>query len=396
MAKARSRSKTIQRLSVRNVGPIRSADVEFGDLTAFVGPQATGKSIFLQILKLVLDAPSIRRELRRFNIEWRTPGDFFRLYFGEGLSELWSSDSSLKVDEHDVDLRDLSKNVGGPTRGEEMFFIPAQRVMSLKDGLTRPFQEYRAGDPFTLRSFSESLHSLVQNEFGHVSALFPKANRLDKSLRDPIAEHVFAGFGLNVETESLQKRIVLNGREGTPPLPYLVWSAGQREFVPLLLGLYWLIPPARTPRRGALTWVAIEELEMGLHPKAIAAAMSLVLELLHRNYRVCLSTHSPAVLDVLWGVRFAAENGGTAGDVVDMLGLKRSQASLRLAEAALLKRYRTSFFTRRGEVKDISALDPASPDAEESGWGGLTEFSGRVGEVISRIANRAEWSPAKS
>jgi predicted ATPase len=44
------------RLNVGNFGPIKSADVEFGDLTVLVGPQATGKSIFLQLLKLLVDA----------------------------------------------------------------------------------------------------------------------------------------------------------------------------------------------------------------------------------------------------------------------------------------------------------------------------------------------------
>ena len=48
-----------ERLRVKNVGPIRTADVTPGDLTVFVGPQATGKSIFLQILKLLVDRDSI-------------------------------------------------------------------------------------------------------------------------------------------------------------------------------------------------------------------------------------------------------------------------------------------------------------------------------------------------
>ncbi|GIV20317.1 MAG: hypothetical protein KatS3mg023_2068 [Armatimonadota bacterium] len=31
---------------------------------------------------------------------------------------------------------------------EKMFYIPAQRVITIRDGLTRPFTDYRAGDPF--------------------------------------------------------------------------------------------------------------------------------------------------------------------------------------------------------------------------------------------------------
>jgi ABC-type uncharacterized transport system ATPase subunit len=40
------------RLQVKQLGPIREADITFGDLTVIVGPQATGKSILLQTIKL--------------------------------------------------------------------------------------------------------------------------------------------------------------------------------------------------------------------------------------------------------------------------------------------------------------------------------------------------------
>jgi len=38
----------ISSLRVERVGQIRCADLKFGDLTVLAGPQATGKSIFLQ------------------------------------------------------------------------------------------------------------------------------------------------------------------------------------------------------------------------------------------------------------------------------------------------------------------------------------------------------------
>jgi hypothetical protein len=53
------------RLRIENFGPIVEAEVEFGDLTVFVGPQATGKSLFLQVFKKrQLTTPSCRFPLR--------------------------------------------------------------------------------------------------------------------------------------------------------------------------------------------------------------------------------------------------------------------------------------------------------------------------------------------
>ena len=53
------------RLRIQNVGQIKEADVQFGDLTVFVGPQATGKSVALQLLKLAVDMGYVQEEMSR-------------------------------------------------------------------------------------------------------------------------------------------------------------------------------------------------------------------------------------------------------------------------------------------------------------------------------------------
>ena len=380
--------RKLRRIEAGGIGPITKAEIEFGNLTVFVGPQATGKSIVLQLLKLLLDKYAIHQELRRFSIEWRGDSDdFLDLYFGEGMAGLWSAeDSGLDVDGEEVDLADYARG-RRLKREEKLFFIPAQRVLSIRDGATRPFTDYRSGDPFVLREFSEKLHQLVQNEFGRSGTLFPQRNRLNDALRRPLTEHIFGGFNLETEPSQLQRRIVLK-RGNERSLPYLVWSAGQREFVPLLLGLYWLLPPSKTPRRGALEWVVIEEPEMGLHPNGLSAVLNLVLDLVRRGYRVSLSTHSPHVLDVVWALRFLQENGGEVSDVLHMLGLSATTRTRQLAESALESVLRVYYFSREGSVQDISDLDPGAEDHAESGWGGLTEFSGQVGDVVARVAAR--------
>jgi hypothetical protein len=187
-----------------------------------------------------------------------------------------------------------------------------------------------------------------------------------------------------------QRRFVLRSGDG-PSLPFTVWSAGQREFVPLLLGAYQLLPRTKAPRRDQLGLAVIEEIEMGLHPQAISAAMLLVLDLLQRGYRVCLSTHSPHVLDVVWALRRFRECGVGEQSVFDLFGLPSSPETRKLAGAALdpAKSARVYYFERKhGMVQDISDLDPGSANAAEAGWGGLTEFSGHVGNLVARaVAN---------
>lgn len=378
-------------LGVENFGPIQQGKVSFGDLTVLVGPQATGKSLFLQLAKLMLDVGPIRREFKRFNIRWdRDVADFLALYFGEGMSALWDPATVLKRDGQRFDLASHIRRGQRRSKGERMFYIPAQRVITVRDGLTRPFTDYRTADPFVVREFSEKIHGMMQSELARASELFPQTGRLKSEYRRQIERHIFGRFRLRIDKRGLQRRIVLAGGPNDQRiLPFLVWSAGQREFVPLLLGLYWLLPPTRVSRRDQLQWVVLEEPEMGLHPSAIAVVMALVLEFLRRDYKVCISTHSPHVLDIAWAMNLFKRHGGQAKDVLRIFQLRSTPTVKQVAESALTKDYRVFYFCSDGTVKDITGLDPGSDDSGESGWGGLTEFSGRVGEVVAEVVGRS-------
>lgn len=383
------------RLQVDGLGPIASADIRFGDLTTLVGPQATGKSILLQTLKLVMDHASIRQRLQQsdaIRIETQDTASFLQLVYGEGM-HVWRKESSVLADGFRADPRRLARL--DPTPADpHLFYIPAQRVMSLRDGFTRPFGDYKAGDPFVLRGFSQELHDLIQSDFIGTGKVFPKTNRLTAPLRRRIAEAIYGEFALNIEQQGLGRRFVLHGSpepesDDVSALPFLVWSAGQREFTPLLLGLYWLLPPGGASKRHPIEWVVIEEPEMGLHPEAIFAVLSVVLELLRRGYRVVISTHSPAVLDLQWVLGRLQRLEAPTSDVRELLGLTKTNSTERLAERALTLDLRAYSFGRDGIVKDISTLDPGAEDSDVSGWGGLTGFSSLTGRVLARAVRRA-------
>lgn len=385
-------------LVLQQVGQIDRAAVEFGDLTVLVGPQASGKSIFLQFLKLMVDGPKVVADLKKYGYDWHGEvGTFLDLYLGEGMRSVWTTRSSYEWKATSDPLRNKLTNFlksRTEKRSEKMFFIPAQRVLSLNMGWPRPFTDFAAGDPYVVPAFSEKLRMQMEQGLGRAQGglVFPQAGRLKAQLRKKLDAALFHGFSLNLDRRGgLQKRLVLQGKGGA--LPFLVWSAGQREFVPLLLGFYWLCPSARIPRRDDAEWVVIEEPEMGLHPDAISAVMLIILELLWRDYRVVLSTHSPHVLDVVWGLQTIKHYNADRDRVIDMFGLSRHAPDLRqLAQRALAKEYRVFYFDRSSPdsghvVRDISGLDPGAANPNEAGWGGLTEFSGRIGEVIAEIVS---------
>lgn len=189
-------------------------------------------------------------------------------------------------------------------------------------------------------------------------------------------------------TRGLRKQFVLAYGEDEATLPYMAWTAGQREFTPLLLGLYHLLPAGGAPKKKEIRWAIIEEPEMGLHPKAIVAVMAVVLDLLARGYKVALSTHSPTVLEVVWGMSRLKGVPDGASRLCRMMGLPEKGNVLQTASKALEKSFAVIHLqhdSRAGGVvsKDISNLDPGAADPAEWEWGGLTGFSARVHEAIA-------------
>lgn len=266
--------------------------------------------------------------------------------------------------------------------------MPAQRVLALRDGWPRPFSDYAASDPFAVREFSETLRSLLETELTKVN-LFPQKHRLKGAFRRLLMRDVFGGFELRVDKLRSKKRLVLGLPDGSEVLPQMVWSAGQREFIPLLLGFYWLIPPTNVSRRSNLRWVVIEELEMGLHPRAIDGVLLMVLELLRRGYRVCLSTHSPQVLEMVWALRNLKEAGASADALLRVFGVRADPTLREVARKALTKSVGVYHFDRASAtVHDISQLDPSAQSEFEATWGGLSDFSARANaEVAAAVAN---------
>jgi AAA domain, putative AbiEii toxin, Type IV TA system len=382
----------MHRIEVTSFGPILEANIEFGDLTVLVGPQASGKSLFVQLVKALSDAGAIRKELKSHGFDWLHGSDliadYSSLYFGGGLQELITKTTAIRRDGKSVNFEKIAKPGANSGTDETVFLIPAQRVLVLQDGWPRPFMGYSAGDPYCMRRFSESLRLLMESGVGTGETLFPQPKRLIAALRTAVDDSIYIGFKLKIETEGLRKRVVLSRKEGESPLPFTVWSAGQREFTALLLGMYWLMPPTGAARRGALTVVVIEEPEMGLHPQAILSFCLLVLALLHRGYRVVLSTHSPVILDVIWALQSLKKiKQATAVNALrEVFGITHGNAQLNITlQSALKKVLRVFYFDRTADgviARDISSLDPGAEDAAVSGWGGLSGFSGRIAEAV--------------
>ncbi|MCE2414692.1 AAA family ATPase [Candidatus Poribacteria bacterium] len=381
----------MERIKLTSLGQIREADITFGDLTVFVGEQASGKSILLQLVKLISDAGNITQTLKKHGFDWQKKSEnFLSLYFGEGMEHIWKNDiTQVTVDKVDFTPR---KALSKRKRDKTFFLIPAHRVVTLKDGWPRSFTDYATSDPFIVKEFSEELRLLMEKGLGSgEGAIFPQVGRMNKMLRDAIGKSIFGEAEVKLDKSGLRKRIVLD--VSGSQLPFMTWSTGQREFTPLLLGLYWLMPSGKAEKKDNINWVVIEEPEMGLHPKAISALLTVFLELMRRGYKVIVSTHSSQVLELVWAIQYLVKAKAEPGKLLKVLDLRSNYFSKPLAEVVLGKTFKTYYFSRQDknvQVKDISTLDAEDPDEAVSDFGGLTAFSTKTSEVVSEAMGRAD------
>lgn len=334
-----------------------------------------------------MDGRQIVDALRAAGHPTERPEVLIDLIFGSGMAPAWREGRT----EVSLGNKAISpKSVGRVGNGkEQLFFVPAHRSMLISDGWASPFQKLTSDTPAVARIFSQRLFDQFSGK--DAKTLFPVDKRLKREIREKIDEAVFHGGKVGIVEDS-QHAQRLRLQHGSMNLPFMTWTAGQREFTPLMLGLYHLLPSVQQRKRLGTDWVVLEEPEMGLHPQAVTAVMLLVLDLLWRGYRVVLSTHSPHVLTMLWMMRQLKEYNATPKLLCEAFNVTPTPAMRRVAEAAFGKDYRAhllEFDDGKVTSVEISELDPSAEDERVAGWGGLTEFSSRFGDAVRKAVNEA-------
>lgn len=383
----------MNRFTLTNFGPIAHCDVAFGDLTILVGEQASGKSLFLEMLKLAIDRDSVIGTLDRYNyILGHNTNKILDLYLGDGMAGLWKEDTEIALDGESFMLKTLPKNADPNKVDESLFYVPAQRILSIDDGRARNFMEFNNSAPYVLRSFSETLRTFMQFGLGTGNnVVFPIRERLKGIQKRAFNSSIFHGAKAIMEERMGQRRMVLSV-DGIN-IPFMAWSAGQKEFMPLLLAFYALTgPPSKIVKKEKYKYVVLEEPEMGLHPKAILSVIMQILELMSLGYKVIISTHSPVFLEFSWAFNMIKGSETSRIEALrEIFDVPVDSSMNEIIEAVYNKEVNTFYFGRDAQTGKVTALDISSLDAFDENplvadWGGLSEFSSKVSDVVSKYA----------
>lgn len=269
---------------------------------------------------------------------------------------------------------------------EKVFYIPAQRVFSISDGRPKAFSEFDPSAPYVLRQFSEILRVFMSIGLGGNTTLFPVKTRLKSAQKKSFDTSIFHGGRVELENENGQRkmRMKVDGMD----MPFMTWSAGQKEFMPLLMGFYCVSgPPMQLLNKDQYDYIVIEEPEMGLHPKAIMSVLLEILELVQMGKKVIVSTHSTVPLEFVWAfniLKRSANKNKEAGlaKLFDVSGKGTG-----IFAGIFDKSIRTYAFERKGEKVesvDISSLDALDDHPVVSEWGGLSSFATRASELVTK------------
>jgi predicted ATP-dependent endonuclease of OLD family len=377
----------MESIKMAEFGPIKELNIELGDLTILLGPQASGKTLFLQMLKLILDRNHIVETLTRYNyVIDKQPNKILDYYFGDRLSSMWDAKTKIKYNDTCFKKHDLLQST--KNKKENVFYIPAQRILSIADGRPKNFMEYDISSPYVLRNFSETLRLFFQHGMSNEQIVFPLNNRLKGGLKKSFNQTIFHGGQIVIDEHSGQKKMRM--KIGESSLPFMTWSAGQKEFMPLLMATYCLTGPAiKTINREQYEYVVIEEPEMGLHPKAIQSVIIQILEFIQSGYKVIVSTHSTIILEFAWVLRMIQllPEERQEDALCELFEVKINSNVRKIFKGIGNKDVKTFFFSHTKDgvrTQDISSLDIASLNANEAEWGGLSHFASKASQVVSK------------
>ena len=131
--------------------------------------------------------------------------------------------------------------------------------------------------------------------------------------------------------------------------------------------------------------------EINLAKKLNLPILYLDNEMVQSGYKVIISTHSRLFLEFAWAFNQLKESSKT-GKEKALLKLfepqKSSEKGRILLKGVFEKTIATYFFSRKSEKVtslNISSLDVCDADLDLSEWGGLSAFSGKVSDLVSRF-----------
>lgn len=289
----------MERLIVKNFGPLKDIDIELNKINLFIGENGSGKSILAKIVTIILnlenhtiDEQTLFKKFQEYYIDFFTNETIIQFFIGETLS---------------FEIRDKQINSIGLFK--ELHPIIENEIRKGQDKIissNKLTTQYIPAERSFVSIISKSLSSFIVADiplpkfFLRFSSEFEKAGHELKELAFLNVKYL-NGEGLD------RHKVYFNDKNY---LPLSESSSGIQSALPLYLTVKYFASKHNS--------IIIEEPEQNLFPKAQKETVEYIVEHITKENSLFMMTHSPYILTSL-------NNLILANDVKNQKGIEAIQ-----------------------------------------------------------------------
>ncbi len=319
-----------ERLEIRNFGPIKSASIDIKELTIFVGPQATGKSLATQLLYFMrqienllawkgddrfFDSDNSAEEVKQLLSWWI--GNNAINYFRKDTSIIWQKKDSSSEKEYSIDknfqpndqlaakIKEssnfswerqkatpaiLNSDVYIPAGRSLYSFMPPSRVLRI---LSTSSQDWPGYIYIFYEMLGEAINNLLAEEMADMwagSSIYYDSVKILSDYIQPRIDEILKGRVRYSKSGSVAFEI--NEKMFLPT----AIASGQMEVWPFITILQSHLSRPERHHYGPLR-IYFEEPEAHLHPAAQKTLIEIIIASNATQYeQYVITTHSPYVL----------------------------------------------------------------------------------------------------
>ncbi|CAA6811082.1 MAG: Unknown protein [uncultured Sulfurovum sp.] len=306
----------MERLIVKNFGPLKDVDIELNKINLFIGENGSGKSVLAKLITIFTSLNEFSEEkiLKKIN-EYKI--NFIR---EESIIEFFSNDTLLlKLQKGNIELdldleeavlenekvkepwEELSKKIEKietESKNLNLLFELFKGMQSYQESL---LSQYIPAERNLISLFNKSLTTLLLAEVPLPKFLLAFSSEFEKAGND-LKELKFLNVKY-VNGDGLDRHKIYFNDEDYLSLEHS--SSGIQSSLPLYLTVTYLTQKHRN--------IIIEEPEQNLFPRAQKETIQYIIEQVSDRNNLFMMTHSPYVLSTL-NILMMAYRAGSLGE----------------------------------------------------------------------------------
>ena len=287
----------MDRLIVKNFGPLKDIDIELNQINLLIGENGSGKSVLAKLVTTILyiinfeDKELFYKKLTEFNINFIKDNSFIEYYKREKvIFELNKNNISVnyifsKINPLHSNILKSSEEYVVSNIGKNENLINA--IERGKKVLNKSYPQYIPAERNLISLFNKSIYTLILEEVPLPKFLLSFASEFEKAGNE-LKELELLNVKY-VNGNGLDRHKVYFDDKNYLPLEFS--SSGIQSALPLYLTVKYFAQKHRS--------IIIEEPEQNLFPKAQKETVEYIVEQLGKDNSLFMMTHSPYILTSL-------------------------------------------------------------------------------------------------